>query len=63
MLGLPPVQEGDVGKQLELLHQRMQRVIGQLQEVRAKVAATALDVEGETLFRRWHADDLPEQST
>jgi hypothetical protein len=63
MLMLPPVREGDVGQQLELLRQRMQRVIGQLQEVRAKVAATALDVENQTLLRRWQVDDLPGQST
>jgi hypothetical protein len=54
------VREGEVRKQLEVLHERMLRVIGQLQEVRAKVAETAVDVENETLFRRLRGDDLPE---
>jgi hypothetical protein len=51
------MRESELRQELERLHHRLQRILEDLGDVRAKTAASAVDIENRAVFRKLRADE------
>ena len=51
------VQESELREKLEGLHRRLQRLLGELDRVRADITAAAIDVDNRLVFGYLHAQE------